>query len=131
MSNLRLNAVETASNRKVTPVTRPEAKLSEYYGCKVFDRKAMARYLSKETFVAITSAMDQGEPISRELATHIAPAMRMWAMENGATHYTHWFHPLTDGTAEKHDAAPRLPHIAAVKILSKNNCKVNTGFRFH
>lgn len=104
MSNLRLNAVETASNRKVTTVTPPEAKVSEYYGCKIFDRKAMAKYLSKETYEAVTSAMDQGEPISRELAAHVAPSMRMWAMEQGATHYTHWFHPLTDGTAEKHDA---------------------------
>lgn len=104
MSNLRLNAVETASNRKVTTVTPPEAKVSEYYGCKIFDRKAMAKYLSKETYEAVTSAMDQGQPISRELAAHVAPSMRMWAMEQGATHYTHWFHPLTDGTAEKHDA---------------------------
>lgn len=104
MSNLRLNAVETASNRKVSPVTPPEAKVSEYYGCKVFDRKAMAKYLSKETYEAVTSAMDQGDPITRELAAHVAPSMRMWAMEQGATHYTHWFHPLTDGTAEKHDA---------------------------
>ena len=64
----------------------------------------MVKYLSKETYEAVTSAMDKGEPITRELAAHVAPSMRMWAMEQGATHYTHWFHPLTDGTAEKHDA---------------------------
>ncbi len=104
MSYIRFHAVERASNRKVVVVPPPQAKISEFFGCKVFNRKAMAKYLSKETFRAITHAIDFGEPVSLELAAHIAPAMRMWAMENGATHYTHWFHPLTDGTAEKHDA---------------------------
>lgn len=104
MSNIRFHAVETASNRKVSVVTPPQAKISEFFGCKVFNRKAMAQYLSKETFKEITHAIDFGEPVSLNLASHVAPAMRMWAMENGATHYTHWFHPLTDGTAEKHDA---------------------------
>ncbi|MGN0834514.1 MAG: glutamine synthetase III [Candidatus Spyradosoma sp.] len=104
MSNIRFHAVETASNRKVSVATPPQAKVSEYFGCKVFNRKAMSQYLSKETFREITSAIDDGKPVSLELAAHIAPSMRMWAMENGATHYTHWFHPLTDGTAEKHDA---------------------------
>ena len=104
MSNIRFHAVETASNRKVSVATPPQAKVSEYFGCKVFNRKAMSQYLSKETFREITSAIDNGKPVSLELAAHIAPSMRMWAMENGATHYTHWFHPLTDGTAEKHDA---------------------------
>ncbi len=104
MSNIRFHAVETASNREVSSVKAPEAKTSEYFGCKVFNRKAMEQYLSKETFKEITSAIDSGESVSLSLAAHIAPAMRMWAMANGATHYTHWFHPLTDGTAEKHDA---------------------------
>ena len=104
MSSIRFHAVERASNRKVTTVTPPQAKISEFFGCKVFNRRAMAKYLSKETFREITHAIDFGEPVSLTLAAHIAPAMRMWAMENGATHYTHWFHPLTDGTAEKHDA---------------------------
>ncbi len=104
MSNTRFYAVEKASNREVQTVTPPTAKTSEYYGCMVFNRKAMAKYLSKETFKAITAAIDNGESVSLDLAAHVAPAMRMWAMENGATHYTHWFHPLTEGTAEKHDA---------------------------
>ncbi len=108
MSNIRFHAVETASNREVSTATPPAAKTSEYFGCKVFNRKAMAQYLSKETFRAITSAIDSGEPVSLALAAHIAPSMRMWAMANGATHYTHWFHPLTDGTAEKHDAFVEL-----------------------
>jgi glutamine synthetase len=79
-------------------------KTSEYYGEKVFNRKAMMKYLSKETFDRISKVIDNGETINRGIAEHVAAGMRMWALENGATHYTHWFHPLTDGTAEKHDA---------------------------
>ena len=104
MSNIRFHAVETASNREVASVNPPQAKVSEFFGCKVFNRNAMAQYLSKETLREITSAIDNGESVSLQLAAHIAPSMRMWAMEHGATHYSHWFHPLTDGTAEKHDA---------------------------
>jgi len=104
MSKLRFKAVAAASNRKVVEVEKPKSKTSDYYGEKVFNRKAMSQYLSKETFKAITKVIDKGEPIDRGIAEHVAAGMRMWALENGATHYTHWFHPLTDGTAEKHDA---------------------------
>ena len=64
----------------------------------------MQKYLSKETYKALTHAIDNGTPIDREIANHVAAGMRMWALEKGVTHYTHWFQPLTDGTAEKHDA---------------------------
>jgi glutamine synthetase len=64
----------------------------------------MTKYLSKETFKALNDAIDKGQSVNRNLAEHVAAGMRMWALENGVTHYTHWFHPLTDGTAEKHDA---------------------------
>ncbi len=64
----------------------------------------MAKYLSKDTYKAVNQVIEQGETIDRGVAEHVAAGMRMWALENGATHYTHWFHPLTDGTAEKHDA---------------------------
>ncbi|NDW19768.1 glutamine synthetase type III [Dysgonomonas sp. 216] len=104
MSKLRFQAVAAASNKKPVEVDKPSGKASDYYGCKVFNRKAMSQYLSKETFKAISKVIDKGEPIDRGIAEHIAAGMRMWALENGATHYTHWFHPLTDGTAEKHDA---------------------------
>ena len=82
----------------------PNQKVSEYYGENVFNRKAMQKYLSKETYKALTHAIDNGTPIDREIANHVAAGMRMWALEKGVTHYTHWFQPLTDGTAEKHDA---------------------------
>lgn len=104
MSKLRFKAIGIASDRKPIEVQKPGCKTSDYYGEMVFNRKAMSRYLSKETFKALSDAIDKGEPVNRNLAEHVAAGMRMWALENGATHYTHWFHPLTDGTAEKHDA---------------------------
>lgn len=104
MSISRFNAVEKASNRKVVEAVTPNQKVSEYYGENVFNRKAMKKYLSKETYKALTHSIDNGTPIDREIANHVAAGMRMWALEKGVTHYTHWFQPLTDGTAEKHDA---------------------------
>lgn len=104
MAKQRFKAVATAAARKPVEVNAPGQKTSEYFGKKVFNRKAMSQYLSKETFKAISKVIDKGETIDRGIAEHVAAGMRMWALENGATHYTHWFHPLTDGTAEKHDA---------------------------
>ncbi len=104
MSKLRFKAVAAASNRKPVEVKKPGRKTSEYYGENVFNQKAMIKYLSKETYKAIQNAIENGETVNRNLAEHVAAGMRMWALENGATHYTHWFQPLTDGTAEKHDA---------------------------
>ncbi len=104
MANLRFKAVEEASRRKAIEVPVPAEKTSKYFGKYVFDRKNMRKYLSKETLKLVLNAIDKGEPLDREVANHVAAGMRMWAMEMGATHYTHWFHPLTDGTAEKHDA---------------------------
>ena len=104
MSKLRFKAIGIASDRKPVKVQKPEGKTSDYYGEMVFNRKAMSKYLSKETFKALVDAIDKGEAVNRNLAEHVAAGMRMWALEKGATHYTHWFHPLTDGTAEKHDA---------------------------
>ena len=104
MSISRFNAVEKASNRKAVEAVTPKQKVSEYYGENVFNRKAMQKYLSKETYKALTHAIDNGTPIDREIPNHVAAGMRMWPLEKGHTHYTHWFQPLTDGTAEKHDA---------------------------
>ena len=104
MTKLRFKAVALASERKPLEVKKPTSKTSEYYGEKVFNRKAMTKYLSKETFKALNDAIEKGQSVNRNLAEHVAAGMRMWALENGVTHYTHWFHPLTDGTAEKHDA---------------------------
>lgn len=104
MKNLRYAAVLAASQKKAVEVIPPAKKTSEYYGEQVFNRKMMMQYLSKETYAALSKAIDNGKPVNRDLAEHVAAGMRMWALERGVTHYTHWFHPLTDGTAEKHDA---------------------------
>ena len=100
MSIFRFNAVEKASNRKAVEASTPDQKVSEYFGENVFNRKTMQKYLSKETFKALTQSIDSGTPIDREIANHVAAGMKMWALEKGVTHYTHWFQPLTDGTAE-------------------------------
>ncbi|MDR1500242.1 MAG: glutamine synthetase III [Tannerellaceae bacterium] len=104
MAILRFDAVKEAFNRKAVRVEAPSGKTSDYFGRYVFDRNNMRKYLSKETLKLVLNAIDRGEPLDRKVAEHVAAGMRMWAMEMGATHYTHWFHPLTDGTAEKHDA---------------------------
>ena len=104
MKQLRYAAVLAASKKKPQEVISPGKKTSEYYGEQVFNRKMMTKYLSKKTFDALSKAIDNGRPVDRELAEHVAAGMRMWALERNVTHYTHWFHPLTDGTAEKHDA---------------------------
>ena len=104
MSQLRFKVVEEAFNRKPLKVEMPKEKPSEYYGIAVFNRQKMFEYLPKKTFEALTKAIDNKEPLSREIADSVAAGMKQWALDNGAKHYTHWFHPLTDGTAEKHDS---------------------------
>jgi len=88
MSISRFNAVEKASNRKAVEAATPHQKVSEYFGENVFNRKAMQKYLSKETYKALTQAIDSGTPIDREIANLVAAGMRMWALEKGVTHYT-------------------------------------------
>ena len=104
MSQLRFKVVEEAFNRKPVKVEIPKEKSSEYYGKAVFNRQKMFEYLPKKTFEALTKEIDNKEPLSREIADSVAAGMKQWALDNGAKHYTHWFHPLTDGTAEKHDS---------------------------
>ena len=103
MSTLRFKVVEEAYGRKAVPVAIPSERPSEYYGKYVFNRAQMYKYLDKDTYDALVYAIDNKEPLSRRLADRVAAGMKQWAMDNGARHYSHWFHPLTDGTAEKHD----------------------------
>lgn len=104
MASLRFNVVEEAFSRKAAPVTAPEGRISDYYGCNVFDREKMEKYLSPDTFRQVIDAIDQGVALPKDIADHVASGMKTWALEKGVTHYTHWFHPLTEGTAEKHDS---------------------------
>ena len=96
--------VEAALNHDAVEVKAPSARPSDYFGCKVFGRAVMRKYLDKTTYEALLSTMDNGTPLSLELADSVAAGMRQWALDNGADHYTHWFQPLTGGTAEKHDS---------------------------
>ncbi|HBK41587.1 MAG TPA: glutamine synthetase type III [Porphyromonadaceae bacterium] len=104
MSTLRFKAVEEASKRIPLEISVPDQLPSEYFGKYVFNRTQMSKYLSKETMNTVLDAIDQGITLQREIADHVAAGMKMWAIEMGATHYTHWFQPLTEGTAEKHDS---------------------------
>ena len=101
MSRMRFFALQELSNRKPLEVTAPSNKLSDYYGSHVFDRKKMQEYLPKEAYKAVTDAIEKGTPISREIADLIANGMKSWAKSLNVTHYTHWFQPLSDGTAAK------------------------------
>ncbi|MBW8326874.1 MAG: glutamine synthetase III [Prolixibacteraceae bacterium] len=104
MAKFRFRALEEVLTRKPVEVKREENLVSDFYGKCVFDRPKMKKYLSKEAYKAVIDAVDNGTPIDRKMADQVAQGMKSWALENGATHITHWFHPLTDGTAEKHDA---------------------------
>ncbi|RGN50219.1 MULTISPECIES: glutamine synthetase III [unclassified Bacteroides] len=103
MSQMRFFALQELANRQPIDIKNPSNKLSDYYGIHVFDRKKMQEYLPKEAFKAVTNAIEKGTPISRSMADLIANGMKSWAKSFNVTHYTHWFQPLTDGTAEKHD----------------------------
>ena len=103
MSKMRFFALQELANRKPVQVDYPNEKLSEYYGAYVFDRKKMQEYLPREAYKAVINAIENGIPLNREMADMIANGMKSWAKTFNVTHYTHWFQPLTDGTAEKHD----------------------------
>ena len=101
---LRFKMVEAALNHTAVEVEAPSTRPSDYFGVKVFGRNVMRKYLDKPTYDALLNTMDNGTPLSLELADSVAAGMRQWALDNGADHYTHWFQPLTGGTAEKHDS---------------------------
>ena len=104
MSLLRFKMVDAAINHTAVEVEAPAGHPSDYFGEKVFGRAAMRKYLDKKTYAALLDTMENRTPLTREVADSIAAGMRQWALEHGADHYTHWFQPLTGGTAEKHDA---------------------------
>ena len=104
MKSLRTIALKEAQSRISPEVKSPSTKISEFFGANVFDKKKMKDFLSKEVYNKLVSAIDNGELINQEDANHIATAIKSWAMSKGATHYTHWFQPLTGTTAEKHDS---------------------------
>ncbi len=103
MAQFRTIAFQEVLKRKPKTVEAPSNEVTVYFGTRVFDLVKMEKYLSKEAYRAVKKAISEGNHIDRKMADQVAAGMRDWAIDNGATHYTHWFHPLTDGTAEKHD----------------------------
>lgn len=104
MSDLRFKSVMEASSRKAVKVEKPSKRVDQYYAEKVFNRQKMFQYLPAKAYEALVDAIDNKKPLSREVADQVADGMKRWALENGVTHYTHWFQPMTGGTAEKHDS---------------------------
>ena len=103
-NNLRFQVVEEAFKKKALDVKAPATRPSEYFGKYVFNREKMYKYLPKNIYDKMIDVMDNGARLDRSIADAVAAGMKQWAMEMGVTHYTHWFQPLTEGTAEKHDA---------------------------
>ncbi len=104
MSSLRFKVVDEAFNRKADPVELPDESAEKFYGKYVFNRQKMFEYLPAATYAALINAIDNKEPLPRDVADSVAEGMKKWAIDNGARHYTHWFQPLTETTAEKHDS---------------------------
>ena len=103
MSTLRFHAIKETFNRPVIDVQEPQRR-SDIFGTNVFNNAAMRQFLTKDSFKSVQDAVVNGSKINRAIADHISTGMKEWAIAKGATHYTHWFQPLTGTTAEKHDA---------------------------
>ncbi len=114
MAVFRFKALEEVMNREPRPVIREELLTSDYYGSLVFDEPKMKKHLSRDAYKAVIEAIEKGTSVDRKMADQVAQGMKAWALDNGATHYTHWFHPLTDGTAEKHDAFIEYSNLGGV-----------------
>jgi glutamine synthetase len=104
MENLRFKSLAMAMNRQLPDVAYSRLKASEYFGELTFNRAAMREYLTEEAYTQVMNSIEKGEKIDRKIADQVAAGIKSWAINKGATHYTHWFLPLTGATAEKHDA---------------------------
>ena len=104
MEALRFQVVGEAFKKKALDVKTPSERPAQYFGKKVFNREKMYKYLPKDVYEKMIDVMDNGARLDRQVADAVAAGMKQWATENGVTHYTHWFQPLTEGTAEKHDS---------------------------
>lgn len=104
MSDLRFKVVETAFKKRAVEMVPPAERPSDYFGKYVFNKEKMFKYLSSKVYNALIDTIDNGVALDGSMANEVAAGMKQWATEMGVTHYTHWFAPLTEGTAEKHDA---------------------------
>ena len=99
MSKLRFEVVSAAFAKKAVEVPGSELRPSEYFAMKVFNREKMFKYLPKDVYNKLVDVIDNDAPLDSSIADSVAEGMKRWAVENGATHYTHWFHPLTETSA--------------------------------
>jgi glutamine synthetase len=104
MTNIRFKALEKSWSRPRYVSAIPDAKVSDYFGELAFNRASMQEYLPMEVYKKVLHAMETGSRLDRYVSDQVAASMKAWAVSKGVTHYTHWFHPLTGATAEKHDA---------------------------
>ncbi|MBL4665046.1 MAG: glutamine synthetase III, partial [Nitrospinaceae bacterium] len=104
MATHRFSALETVLTRTPNYIDPPSDKVSDYFGMNVFNQGAMRKFLSEEAYASVMETISQSASVDRKMADQIASSMKAWALSKGATHYTHWFRPLTGLTAEKHDA---------------------------
>ena len=104
MGNLRFEVMAEAFRKKPLEVAAPADRPSEYFGKYVFNRQKMYKYLPRDVYEKLIDVIDNGTRLDRSIADGVAKGIKQWADEQGVTHYTHWFQPLTEGTAEKHDA---------------------------
>jgi glutamine synthetase len=118
MNSLRFHALELIQGREPQKLSIDKTLVSDIFGKHVFTQKTMRKYLPKDTYKSVNHAVESGEKISRKVADDVASAMKSWALEHGATHYTHWFQPLTGATAEKHDAFFELRDGDPIEVFS-------------
>lgn len=125
MMNFRFDAVRKATTKEPIVAIAPGKETSAYYGCNVFNRAAMRKYLDEDTRRAIYETIERGATLDKSIADYVAAGMKRWAIDKGVTHYTHWFQPLTGGTAEKHDsfADPRGRDESIEKFSGKLLCQ--------
>ena len=120
MSNIRFDATRRAMEHTPMKVAAPEGSVKTFFASDVFTRERMKEYISEEVLSQLFDDVDDGRTIHRDIAGSVAIGMRKWAMDRGATHFTHWFQPLTGGTAEKHDAFFTLENGMPIEEFSGN-----------
>ena len=129
MGNLRFDVVQDAFKKKAATIDTPAGKTSEFFGSQVFNRSKMKQYLDASTYERLVHCIDQEEPLDAKTADKVAAGMKKWALEHGATHVTHWFQPLTEGTAEKHDSIEQFDGKALVQQEPDASSFPNGGIR--
>ena len=113
MANLRFQVVAEAFKKKPLEVKTPAERPCEFFGKNVFTREKMYKYLPKDVYEKLVDVIDNGTRLDRSIADAVAAGIKQWAVENGVTHYTHWFQPLTGGTAENTTPSPNSTARAA------------------